>query len=362
MFGRMNQTKEEKQIIKTKNKSRVKRQKSRLISSFIASLSFFSNQIVYATSFHQQNKMTKVVVVGGTHGNEYTGVWCIKSIQKQQKVDKSHPSESSLLKKYPSLTISTILANPQAYMENKRFIDTDLNREFSKEKLSNFTMNPNTEQRRAKEINSILGPKFDEHAHTDVIVDLHSTTTNMGITIIIPEGDAVMAQAAAYVLAKCNENPSKEVVCRCIMHSILDRMKRPNVSSIGKHGFTIEVGPVPQGVLRHDAVEHTQKALHYLLEFLQLRNENLKKMQNTLEMYYPNNKVPCFLSAPAKKEGEMSGKIIWPCDEDNPNFPSLMVHEQIQDRDFQKIRKGDPLFVKWDGSTVHYDGSHGVRV
>ena len=44
--------------------------------------------------------------------------------------------------------------------------------------------------------------------------DKFSTTSNMGTTVIIP-----------------------------------DRSKRPNLASIAKHGFTIEVGPMLQGVL-----------------------------------------------------------------------------------------------------------------
>lgn len=316
-------------------------------------------------------------MVGGTHGNEYTGVWCIKAIKKHlQQNDK----ESLFQTKYPSLDISTLLANPQAHLENKRFVDSDLNREFPLKKLFHDNTDDedmSVEEQLAQEINSLLGPKLEDTGseQTDVVVDLHTTTANMGITVIVPEGDSLMAQAAAYVIAKCQEekeqiknvmngqngNDSQSVVsCRCLMHSIPDKNLRPNLSSTGKHGFTIEVGPVPQGVLRHDAVENTQRALHYLLEFLHKRNENEGQVSQELKTLYPEGKVPCFLSAPAKRSGEISGKITWPCDDENPNFPTLIIHKNIQDKDFQIIRKGDPLFVRWDGSTINYNGSHGV--
>lgn len=299
----------------------------------------------------------RVVVVGGTHGNEYTGVWCIKAMDRQLDL---------LKRKFPSLDVSTLLANPEAHLQNKRFIHTDLNREFTKDRLlSNDDGMPNTiESMRASELDEILGPKFGEktgRGGTDLIVDLHSTTCNMGVTVIIPEGDAVMAQAAAHVMAKCEGT-------RCLIHSIPKRANRPNLSSAAKHGFTIEVGPVPQGVLRHDMVEKTQQAIDALLEFVEERNSGeaggggANEQLRRLGSLYPSGNVPCYRSAPAVFPGEMSGKIRWPCDPANPNFPALMVHKSLQDRDFHVLRRGDPLFVDLDGNVVPYEGSHGDEV
>jgi succinylglutamate desuccinylase len=299
-----------------------------------------------ATSYDYPAPVIKrVVVVGGTHGNEYTGVWCIKAMAHQSQ---------DLKTKYPSLDISTLLANPQAHLENKRFIQTDLNREFSENKLLGAEGLPNTiESLRARELNEILGPKFSDTYGVDLIIDLHSTTSNMGITVIIPEGDAIMAQAAAYVMHSCG--------ALCLMHSIPKRQDRPDLSSAAKHGFTIEVGPVPQGVLRHDMVEKTQMAIAALLEFIEKRNSN-DNVQDRLRRMYPSGTVPCFRSAPSKLPGEISGKLVWPCDPDNANFPALMIHKSMQDRDFHLIRKGDPLFVSLDGSVIPYEGSHGDEV
>lgn len=287
----------------------------------------------------------RVVIVGGTHGNEYTGVWCIKAL-----------AHEDLKSQYPSLDISTVLGNPQAHLENKRFIHSDLNREFSEDKLaSDKDRSASVESLRARELDELLGPKFgcaDDYG-IDLAIDLHTTTSNMGITVIIPEGDALMAQAAAHVMLTCG--------AKCLMHSIPKRKHRPNLSSAAKHGFTIEVGPVPQSILRHDIFEQTQMALKALLEFLEERNAG-KDVLGQLKRMYPDEAVPCFRSAPAKLPGEMSGKLVWPSDPDNPNFPEFMVHKSIQDQDFKLIRKGDPLFVKLDGSVVNYEGSHGDEV
>ena len=279
------------------------------------------------------------------------------------------------------MEISTLLGNPEAHRANKRFIHSDLNREFSHEKLTGSDnteecegLTPDEEEcmlgseglpltveaLRAKEVNAILGPKFgQEHPSTDLVVDLHSTTTNMGTTIIIPEADVEMAWVAAYVLHECGGELGE---VRVLMHSIPNREQRLNLSSAARHGFTIEVGPVPQGVLRHDAVEKTQRALKALFEFLQKSNDDYDSLMEDLAKIYPNGKVPCYRSALAKIPGQISGKIAWPSNEDNPNSPKWMVHKSLQDKDFHLIKKGDPLFLDLGGNIIRYDGSHGEEV
>ncbi|KAL7549068.1 hypothetical protein ACHAWF_012340 [Thalassiosira exigua] len=377
----------------------------------------------------------KVVVVGGTHGNEYTGVWCIKAIERQRELffggegkgegkAGAPSSAANVFERYPSLDIGTLLANPVAHLENKRFVDVDLNREFSREKLLRVPIDEGDEEegfppegcdvrtefcsdgrraadlpheaRRAREIESLLGPKFAPPAssssegdavraesNTDVVIDLHTTTANMGISLIVPEGDPLVAAAAAYVLHECRRKYGEDGA-QCLVHAMPRRRDRVNLSSCGRHGFTIEVGPTPQGVLRHDVVEKTEAALHALLEFLHLRNRELEGAEgddddddddkpapssssssailDRLGEIYPAGAVPCYRSAPATRPGELSGKIGWPNCPTNPNFPQRMVHKSLQDRDFRPLKKGDPLFVELDGTIVPYDGSHGDEV
>jgi len=310
--------------------------------------------IAIANTHHLKN----VVVVGGTHGNEYTGVWCIKALDRAS--ERIHAQ-------YPSLNISTLLGNPQAHLENKRFIDEDLNRQFSREALElGYEDGDDLPQEtlRAREIDQLLGPKFatkdnDDAAH--VVIDLHSTTSNMGLTIIVAEGDPIMTRAAAYVRQKCQERGE---VVHCLLHTHTNRDVRPNLSSTARHGFTIEVGPVPQGVLRHDAVEKTEMAIFYVLEYIHLYNSNVEKLNEMLKEMYEGQsfRVPCFRSASALRKGEMSGKIPWPSVPENPNFPAYMVHKRLQDADFELVETGDALFVDLDGNVIPYDGSYGSPI
>lgn len=323
---------------------------------FTLSLSFCP---VSAITSSNSLPVKNVVICGGTHGNEYTGVWVIKAFDRAKKIIKNQ---------YPSLNITTLLGNPKAHMQNKRFVDADLNRKFSRESLMNDIDLENDdlphETLRAREIDQLLGPKFasiesDDAAH--VVVDLHSTTSNMGVTIIVAEGDVVMTRAAAYVRQKCEEAGEK---VHCLLHTHENRQVRPNLSSTARHGFTIEVGPVPQGVIRHDAVEKTTLALEEFLKFMELSNENPDALNKILEDMYGRRslQVPCFKSAKALREQEMSGKIGWPSVPENPNFPAYMVHKDLQDKDFELISTGDPLFVNLDGDVIPYDGAYGSPV
>lgn len=238
-----------------------------------------------------------MVVVGGTHGNEYTGVWCSKRLRLRDRVE-------------------TLIGNPVAVAANRRFIDTDLNRQFRLKDLNDSKDPTTVEGKRARELNEMLGPKGSEHA-ADWIIDLHSTTANMGLCLILTEGNTLVAQAAAYVAEHIPDT-------RILVHA--DDNDRPNVCSIAKNGLTIEVGPVPQGVVRHDAVDMTLDAVECLLEFL----ENPAARSNRLPAT-----IMCFQSAPATRPNELSGKISWPSDPDFPNFPRYMIHKDRQDGEFR---------------------------
>lgn len=298
-----------------------------------------------------------VAVVGGTHGNEYTGVFCIKALERQLQKGRTFPFQ-----------VSTLIGNPEAYKANRRFMDEDLNRQFSRAAMAAAKSKADAlsvEQRRAKELDSLLGPKFGGDGDTkippamDFIVDLHTTTTNMCTTLIVGQGDPLTTRAAAYVMHKCRK---KNFNVSIMMHTHPSQDTRPNLSSIAPHAFTIEVGPVPQGVLRHDKVEEMQEALNCVLEFLQRHEQEPEKIMEELNESYPSGRIPCYRSAPALRKGEMSAKLVWPSDPDNENFPQWLVHKDVQDQDFKEIKTGDPLFVNLDGEVMPYDGSYGSPI
>ncbi|KAJ8603139.1 hypothetical protein CTAYLR_004595 [Chrysophaeum taylorii] len=260
----------------------------------------------------QRCVIRKVCVVGGTHGNEYTGVFVVRKLEAMR---------SRLSLRFPSLEITTLVANEAAHRENRRFLEEDLNRQFSAEKLSGPPA-MSLEARRARElIASVFGQKASPNF--DLVVDLHTTTANMGATIIADQWDAFAVRAAAHLTTKGDR--------KILYNAIPSRENSPYLASIGKHALQIECGPTPQGVLRHDVVEATEAALFDLLEFL----ENGGEVPGEVEAFTTDGSHE---------------KLEWPVDEFG--FPTAVVSKSLQDRDFMPLAPGDPVFVSYDGSVV----------
>ena len=187
----------------------------------------------------------------GTHGNEYTGVYVLKWLEAQR---------DNLEGVYPSLKIATLLANPKAHAENRRFVDDDLNRMFSRECLSDYSL-VGYECDRAKAIERQLGPK-GASASVDCCIDLHTTTANMGCTLIVNSYSALGLRSAAYVSEHWDDACRAEVAAataalegqlppsphplRVYLHDTTQE-RAPYLSSVAREGITIEVGPTAQG-------------------------------------------------------------------------------------------------------------------
>lgn len=64
--------------------------------------------------------MAQVLIVGGTHGNERTGVQLIRRLQTSStELERNH------------FVAKTLLANQLAMANNRRYLDQDLSRCFS---------------------------------------------------------------------------------------------------------------------------------------------------------------------------------------------------------------------------------------
>ena len=132
-------------------------------------------------------KLDKVAIVGGTHGNELTGAYLVKKFERNSDLIKRSSFESL-----------TLLANPRAFGANLRYVDRDLNRCFTHEDLTNLNLT-SYEDLRAKEIEQILSPKLD--SQVDLIIDCHSTTANLGITLILGSEHPFLLSLAAHITA-----------------------------------------------------------------------------------------------------------------------------------------------------------------
>lgn len=263
-------------------------------------------------------KINNVAIVGGTHGNEFSGIYLLKKWQASpQQLNRN------------SFEVNTVFANPKSFEANKRYIDADLNRQFTRELLDNPEL-ANYEQSRAKVLNEQLGPKGN--AKTDFIIDLHNTTSNMGPSLILLKSDDFNKKLGAYVLSKI---PNAVVV----VEDDFSMEQHCFLASVAPLGVIVEIGPQPQSVIRQDILEWMETMTHTILDFVEMYNNGaLPELPRTYEAYrYVES-----LTLPQNEQGERIG----------------MVHKNVQDNDFKPVNKGDPIFSLFDGGEVTYEGDY----
>ncbi|MEH2131647.1 MAG: aspartoacylase [Nostoc sp.] len=266
------------------------------------------------------NQMNRVAIVGGTHGNEFTGAYLIKKF-----------AQFPDLITRPSFETVTLLANPNAFAVGRRYLEKDLNRCFLKQDLQDPTLN-SYEELQAKLIQNTLASNRDKQA--DFILDLHSSTANMGLTIIIDNGHPFNLKLAAYL---SHISPLVRIY-RCSFKSIEEN---PFVNSLCELGFAIEVGPIAQGVLKATLFQQTEELVHAVLDYLeQFKQGEIPSTNETLIVYDHLSTV----DYPKKPDGTIFG----------------MIHPELQDKDYQALNPGDPVFISFDGKTIVYDGTSTV--
>lgn len=125
----------------------------------------------------------RIIVMGGVHGNEGTGIECLKWLNIYLR---NNPIKSG--------TVVLCHGNPEATRQNKRFIDEDLNRLMREDILDKIRRMPpierNTEQNRALLLANIL-----QAAH---VIDLHNTESPTERTFCITSQTTGNQKVAAF--------------------------------------------------------------------------------------------------------------------------------------------------------------------
>jgi aspartoacylase len=262
--------------------------------------------------------INRVAIVGGTHGNEFTGAYLIKKLEKFPH----------LIQQY-NFQAFTLLGNPKAFAVGKRYIEKDLNRCFFSQDLQDTTLN-SYEDSRAKSIFQMLVQPGE--FQVDVIIDVHSTTANMGLSIILGNQHPFLLKLAAYL---SEINPLVKV---CYTQA----EKGSNfLRSLCELGIVIEVGPVAQGVLNAEWFQKTEELVFTILNYIENSNQGvIPKTNNTLTFY----KYLEAIDYPRNAAGEMQA----------------MIHPRLQFRDYEPLNPGEPMFLTLDGQAIAYQGASTV--
>ena len=261
------------------------------------------------------SQIKTIVIAGGTHGNELTGI----KLYSKWAADKNYYSHAC-----PSAKVELVHTNIEASQITRRYVDLDLNRSFANRLLA--LENPNAyEIRRAKELNDRFGPKGKD-TQTDLIIDVHNTTSNMGICLILSTRDPFTMRASAELVHEFSN---------CfIYYQPEERGESPYFGTIAKADICLEVGAQPHGTLDANLFAETEKVVLRYLEMAEEWNQGIlqKKPKKTVDVYTQYKDI----DYPRDKFGEIRG----------------MVHPNLQNGDYKEVKPSEPMFISFDGKDI----------
>ncbi|ASK56011.1 aspartoacylase [Vibrio tarriae] len=257
------------------------------------------------------NKLNSVLIVAGTHGNELSGIYLHKLIkEKRYSVERS------------TFSADSIIANSEAVKRNVRYIDTDLNREFSV--TNNKCCSDLHESKIAHQF-------IEQYANQEkqLIVDLHNTTSNMGATLILLSNDVFYRKLGAYVKQRM---PSAHI----LFEERKEWQEQPYLCTAGQYGIMVEVGAQAHGALKYDTLELMKKMLTAVLDYVEKHNLNQIGLLSEYDAFFYTEEI----KIPLDQEG----------------MRQALVHPTICGRDFEAVKPGNPILATFAGYDIHWNG------
>ncbi|MGL5036021.1 MAG: aspartoacylase [Microcystaceae cyanobacterium] len=258
-----------------------------------------------------------VAIAGGTHGNELTGVHLVQKFEQ-------YPH---LVQRSPFRTL-TLLSNPLAIQAGRRYIDLDLNRCFRREDLNNSYLQ-NYEQQRAKEI-----ARTFQQAEVNFVIDLHSTTAAMGITLILNHHHPFLLALAAHLIG---QNPEIKVL------QYAHHQENVYLRGLAELGLTLEVGPVLQGKIDPIILAKTEATIIAILDYLE--QYSLGKLTPSTDFCTVYQQIQT-IDYPRNLQGKIQAAIAPQIQDYQPLSPGMAIFYQNQE---QIIYRGKstvyPVFI-----------------
>lgn len=242
----------------------------------------------------------RIVVVGSTHGNEKSGYWAVRAIQDDPERFRRH-----------GLQVEGFFANPEAESRNLRYLDVDLNRCFGP--ASRNAPPTSREQRRALEIREALGTP-------DLVVDVHNTTSAMGLTWILTSPEPWSWWLASQ--AALQDTRTR------ILYTPETRESNVFLPSIGSSEVTLEIGPVPHGTHNHWAAEAAIEQIGMILDLASTVPDGFDPVEalRSMRFEYFLGQTP----------------VPYPRDQDG-RFRAV-IHRDFIGSDYLPLHEGDPVF------------------
>ena len=156
----------------------------------------------------------RVVITGGTHGNELTGVAIVEHIDAEEIRRATFDTE-------------LLLTNEAAINADRRFVGSDLNRAFGEVEPGG------SEGKLAHQLKEKL-------EGTDFLVDFHNTTANCGVVLITSDSSDLFAM---HLFAALRERLPQSMAPQFFLVETKDgKCPIANIGSVARHDIGIELG------------------------------------------------------------------------------------------------------------------------
>ncbi len=254
----------------------------------------------------------QVLLVAGTHGNEINAPWLFQ-----------HWNENSDFLSIKGVNVITVIGNPAALNQGRRYIDRDLNRSFSPELLTSLEV-VDQDVQRAREMIDLFGENGVKPCN--IAIDFHSTTAAMGTCLVVygrRKADLALAALIQHNLG-----------LPIYLHEG-DKKQTGFLVEAWPCGLVVEIGPVPQGLLDSKIINQTRIAVEVVLDQISKVKTNKAVFPDQIFVHRHLRS----LDFPRNSDG----------------VPDAVIHPNLQGKDWRPIKEGTPLFLKFDGTAVHFD-------
>ncbi|YCO00901.1 aspartoacylase [Vibrio sp. VNB-15] len=266
------------------------------------------------------DKLNRVLLVAGTHGNELSGIYLQKLIK-----DRLYTADRS------TFNTQCVTGNPAAVKQNVRYVEADLNREFSATNQRDHLAQEGTSKQESK-----IAQQFAQtHAAQEkqLIIDLHNTTSNMGATLILVSNDVFYRKMGAYVKQRMPE-------ANILFEDRKEWDDQPYLCTTGQHGVMLEVGAQAHGSLKYETLELMKKMLTMVLDYVEVHNLGQVCEVNDYEAYF------------------YTEEVMIPIGQDGMRVAT--VHPMICGRDFEVVKPGEPLLATFFGYDIFWEGKQDI--
>ena len=265
----------------------------------------------------ESTKVKTAVICYGTHGSERDGI----AAGEEWTDDPGYEPHAFKLR--------TLQTNIAACEENKRYVDYDIQDFFTLAML--YGPQPyegdSYELGRAREVAEDLGCTITDTEGVDLLIDLHTTESNMGTTINVSRWNP-------YLFALCSHLVSEMPDIK-VLWTPMERDECPYLDSLSHSGITLEVGGCERHVENPGKKEIFMDTLTEILIFTDSWNEG------TSEEPKP---FPCYKDI---------GVVQLP-------GPGWEFSEEFRGSDYEPLKKGQVLFTHPEQGDIKWEEKSGV--